>query len=295
MIQIFNDISSALQKLGRAITPDMVMSTRELIAPHLEVSPVPDVNIARDCQYGEHERHRLDIFTPAEAADHKRPLLVFVHGGGFVMGDKHTEGTPFYDNVGHWAVRNGFNAVTLTYRLAPEYQWPAGIEDLHAAVQWLQKEGDSHGISADKLFLVGQSAGACHVASYITRPDIYAPNPVGVSGAVLLSGLYNFTAESVNDMEKSYLGGDAAHYADRSSLQALSKTDIPLLVGLSEWDPENFQEQSLNLLNAILKEKGGLPQSVMLNGQNHISPILYLGLPGDVLAPALMYFVQQHG
>ena len=53
-------------------------------------------------------------------------LLGDVHGGGFVRGDKYQPGTPAYDLVGAWAVRHGWVGVNMTYRYAPEVQWPAG-------------------------------------------------------------------------------------------------------------------------------------------------------------------------
>ena len=55
-----------------------------------------------------------------------RPVLVFVHGGGFTGGNKSTPGSPFYDNVPLWAARNGLVGVNITYRLAPQHPWPAG-------------------------------------------------------------------------------------------------------------------------------------------------------------------------
>ena len=59
-------------------------------------------------------------------------MLVF-HGGGFVMGDKRSTETPFYDNIATFAALHGFVGVTITYRLAPAHQFPAGLRILHGA------------------------------------------------------------------------------------------------------------------------------------------------------------------
>ena len=92
---------------------------------------------------------------------------MFVHGGGFVRGDKHIPGSPQYDLVGAWAVRHGYVGVTMTYRLAPGHVWPAGAEDVAAAVGWLQRNIAAYGGDPGKIVVAGNSAGAVHVASYV--------------------------------------------------------------------------------------------------------------------------------
>ena len=65
-------------------------------------------------------------------------MVVFVYGGGFAGGAKHTPGSPFYDNIGRWAAAHDLVGVTANYRLAPQSQYPSGIEDMTALVGWLQ-------------------------------------------------------------------------------------------------------------------------------------------------------------
>ena len=288
----FSDYTRRIQALGRPITMDLVTKTRELLAPLHELPPYTGVNIERDVSYGEHERQRLDIFTSDEG-DPERPLLVFVHGGGFVGGDKYTPGTPFYDNIGVWAVANGFNAVNMTYRLAPDYQWPSGAEDIHRALQWLKQNAERHGAGARKIFLMGQSAGAAHAAGFLAHPEVYPPQIHGLAGLILISGLYDFVSLPVSDMEQAYYGNDEARYAERSSLNAVASATVPLLIALAEFEPPNFEKQTLKLLTACQQQQDKLPRFVHMIGQNHLSGILYLGLEGDVLGPQLKYFIEE--
>jgi triacylglycerol lipase len=289
----FSAYASAIRAIPRQITPDTLAATRNLVAP-LAGPTATDVSVARDMKYGGHERQRLDIFTPAAGFEPGRPVLIFVHGGGFIGGDKQMPGTPFYDNIGQWAVRNGCNAVNITYRLAPRHQWPAGIEDLHLAIRFIQEEGGKYGIGAERLFLMGQSAGGAHAASYIAHPQIYAPHGHGLRGLILLSGVYDYTADP-GPMEAAYLGDDKRLYAERSSLAGLVASDLPMLVTIAECDPPYFERQGLALLTALQKQRGQLPRCVHMIGQNHLSAALYLGLPGDLLAPQLQSFIQEHG
>ena len=128
-----SQIARRVAAIGDVVGPDQAAASRDIFAPLHETPPHDGVDIVRDARYGPHERHRLDVFRPAEGRD--LPVVVFVHGGGFVAGDKSTAGTPYYDNVGLWAARSGMVGVTMNYRLAPEHRWPSGAQDVGAAVQ----------------------------------------------------------------------------------------------------------------------------------------------------------------
>jgi len=288
-----SEFARAIRQLGREINPDTLVATRNLVAPLVAGIPAADVHIARDVQYGPHPRQRLDVFTPATGAEPARPVLIFVHGGGFVAGDKSTPGTPFYENIATWAVRHGCNAVNITYRLAPQHQWPSGIEDLHAVVQLLRQRGIEFGLGSESLFLMGQSAGAAHAAAYVAHQQLYAPHGHGLKGLILLSGLYNFEAIR-GPLERAWLGDDVALYAERSSLAGLVASNLPLLVTIAENDPPMFEQQGLELLAALQRKHGQLPRFVHMLGQNHLSVALYLGLPGDQLAPQLQQFIADY-
>lgn len=288
----FADYARAIRAIPRAITPDTINATRNLILP-LAAPLGPDVRVARDLKYGSHERNRLDLYTPASGFEPSRPVLIYVHGGGFVAGDKQIPGTPFFDNIGQWAVRNGCNAVNITYRLAPQSQWPSGIEDLHQVIRFIQEQGAKHGLGANRIFLMGQSAGASHAASYVSHAHLYAPYAHGLRGLILLSGVYDYTL-SPGPMEAAYLGADKSLYAQRSPLAGLVRSKVPLLVTIAECDPPFFEQQGLALLSALQRRHGRLPRFVHTIGQNHLSVAQYLGLEGDLLAPQLRSFIDDH-
>ena len=110
--------------------------TTAVYGPLHDREPYGGVTVTRDIQYGAADRNLLDVFV-ADGASGSRPVLVFVHGGGFTGGNKSTPGSPFYDNVPLWAARNGLVGVNITYRLAPQHPWPAGPEDVGAALRWV--------------------------------------------------------------------------------------------------------------------------------------------------------------
>src|ERR1700742_326920 len=98
------DIAKKLAELGRVIDPE---ATAKLYAPLQPTEPYFGYRIERDLKYGPAERNRLDIFMPQNLTS-GRPVLIFVHGGAFVRGNKRMPNSPFYDNVMLWAVKNGF-------------------------------------------------------------------------------------------------------------------------------------------------------------------------------------------
>src|SRR5690606_23681753 len=143
----------------------------------------------------------------------------------------------FYHNIGAWAVARGWNCANITYRLAPAQQWPSGVEDIHLALRWLRERGGELGVAPGPVILMGQSAGAAHAAAYAAHAELYAPAPHGLAGLVLLSGIFEFDADSATAAERAYLGADETLYAARSSLEGLLEAEVPLLITLAEYDP----------------------------------------------------------
>lgn len=289
-----NDYIRRIRSIGREVTPDTVHATRALLTPLVQAPDPSVVHVARDLVYGSHERQRLDIYTPAAGFEPRRPILIYVHGGGFVAGDKHSDGSPFFSNIGQWAVGNGYNCITMTYRLAPQYRWPSGVEDLNLLMRFIRHEGAEHGLESDSIFLMGQSAGAAHAASYVAHREIYAPFGHGLSGLILLSGLYDWTSMEMGPLERSYIGDDFTLYAARSSLQGLLDCNLPLFVTLAELDPPVFEQQGLQLLSAYQKKHRHLPAFVYAMGQNHMSVAMALGLDVDLVGPQLKAFIDDN-
>jgi triacylglycerol lipase len=253
-----------------------------------------DCAIERDLSYGPHERHKLDIFYPPAGPDKARAVVGFVHGGGFVMGDKGGPAEPFYNHVGAWAAASGHVGVTINYRLAPGAVWPAGAEDLARAVDWLASHVSRFGGDPGRIVVMGQSAGAVHVASYLAGHHRPA-GPLKAAGAILLSGLYDLTRLQHSQFEQAYFGLDEKRFAEQSSLEGLLNSKIPCLFTVSELDPESFQTQAAYLVAAKVAEKGVWPRMLFLAGQNHISPIYQLTLPGDRLGGEINQFIAQVG
>ncbi|MGH8260824.1 MAG: nuclear transport factor 2 family protein, partial [Steroidobacteraceae bacterium] len=281
------EIAAALRRIGPRIEGPQTVA---LYAPLFAEEPHANVSIARDVQYGPNERNVLDVFTAAGRHEHgsPRPVLVFVHGGGFSRGAKQLPGTPFYDNIGRWAALQGLVGVTINYRLAPQFQFPSGIEDVTAAVAWLQDHIARYGGDPHAIFLWGHSAGAAHVADYIAHLANTGAAPV-IAGAILTSGFYDLGREV--SIWKEYYGTDVAKYPERSSLPGLLKTATPLLVTDAELDPEMMQAQANELEEARAAE-GRPVEHVFLPNHSHLSEAFAVGTADESLSGPVLRFVK---
>jgi acetyl esterase/lipase len=268
------DLRAKLEALGRDLSPAMLGGTTQLFAGMAQGSD-PEVEVTRDLAYGEHERHRLDLFRKAgtEAA----PVLVFVHGGGFVMGDKRSAETPFYDNIGTFAAQQGFVGITINYRLAPASTFPSGPEDLAAVVRWLKANIAQYGGDPGKIVLSGQSAGAAHVAGYVAHKAHHSEPGGGIAGAILMSGIYDTLSCTPNDFHIAYYGEDPKGWGPASCMAGLLNTEVPLMLTVSEFDPEDFQKQAAQFVGAWGVAKAAYPEMHYLAGHNHLSPAQSIG------------------
>jgi acetyl esterase len=109
------------------------------------------------------------LYVPSEHAGDPRPLIVFFHGGGWVIGDLDT-----HDPVCRFlAVHSGAAVLSIEYRLAPEHPFPAAVEDAMAAFRWAA--GGPSELSSDpaKIAVCGDSAGAnlSAAVSILTREE----------------------------------------------------------------------------------------------------------------------------
>lgn len=144
--------------------------------------------IARDIRFGPNPRHGLDLYVPR----HPRgplPLCIFVHGGGWDSGDRRE-----YSFAGRALASLGFLVACADYRVFPEAVFPAFVEDLGAAANWLIDHAGDYGGDPQRLFLVGHSAGAYNAVIFALEPERFgAPRAAGrIEAVVGLSGPYDF-------------------------------------------------------------------------------------------------------
>lgn len=154
-----------------------------------------DVERFDDIVYGEDAKWQiLDVYRPRKASGKKLPVIVSVHGGGWVYGDKEV-----YQYYCMSLAQHGFAVVNYTYRLAPEFKFPASIEDANMVFGWVIDHAEEYGFDVDNIFAVGDSAGAhqlglyaaiCTNPAYASKYDFTVPKKLTLKAIALNCGIY---------------------------------------------------------------------------------------------------------
>jgi triacylglycerol lipase len=293
LAQLPPDVAAKIREIGPVLNPPMIQATFALYVPRVPQS-APGVVHHEDFAYGPDERQRLDVFALAAKPARAAPVMVFVPGGGYVGGAKSRPGVPFYQNVGVYAARHGMIGVTINYRLAPKHPWPAGGEDVAAALAWVKKNIGEFGGDSGRIFLFGQSAGGTHVAHYVFDERLQpAGGADGVAGAILQSPVLDPAGAPPGPNVDAYFGKDRAAWARRSLLTQLDGRKIPVFLVYAELDPPEFRSEAAKLREGLCKRDGGAcPRTMDLAGHNHISEIAHLNSEDDLFGKELLEFVR---
>jgi acetyl esterase len=98
---------------------------------------------------------RARMYAPVAAGGDALPVLIYFHGGGFVVGDLDT-----HDGICRlFANEGGFRVIAVDYRMAPENKWPAPMDDAETALRWIAENAPSLGVDAGRIAVGGDSAG----------------------------------------------------------------------------------------------------------------------------------------
>lgn len=168
------------------------------------LSTPADIQRYDDIQYGADAKwNMLDVYRP-KAANGTLPVIVSVHGGAWVYGDKER-----YQYYCMSLAQRGFAVVNFTYRLAPEFKFPAPLEDTNAVFRWVLKNADTYDFDTGHVFGVGDSAGAhilglysclCTNGDYAATLPIRTPEGFAPTALALNCGAYRMEKSEKKDM-----------------------------------------------------------------------------------------------
>ena len=124
---------------------------------------IPDtVTFTRDIEYANPDNQHLQVNLAApKKATGALPAIVCIHGGGFRAGKRES-----YDKLCLTLAEHGYAAITVTYRLAPQYKFPAAVQDCKTAVRWLRAHAAEYHVDPSRIGVTGGSAGG-HLAQFL--------------------------------------------------------------------------------------------------------------------------------
>jgi len=282
-----------IQRVGMPYPGNRYLELRALYEPYLREAGFEKGQVTRDLAYGPHPLNRLDVIEPVVAPEAPAPIVLFVHGGAFVRGDKGgIDGSEIFDNVLQYFARHGMLGVNINYRLAPEHRFPAAQEDIADALAWIREHAGDFGGDADNIYLVGHSAGATHVAAYVFDETLQLDGGNdGVQGAILMSGVYSEGGAETDG--HVYFGDDFDAVAERVPLSQVAGRRLPVFVVSAEYDPLRMQREAIRLVESICRRDQRCPQHQQVAGHNHYSLMYHINTADDSIAGSMADFIRQ--
>lgn len=169
------------------------------------------VQCCYNIRYGtEGEDHLLNVYYPFGTKS-PLPTIVSIHGGSYVYGNKEV-----YHHYCADLARRGFTVVNMNYRLAPKHKFPAPLQDVNLMMKWLAANAEKYYMDPQRLFLVGDSAGAQLASQYAaiaTNPEyakLFFPVPdIRIRALGLNCGMYDLAgmvSKGLKGLSADYFG-----------------------------------------------------------------------------------------
>jgi acetyl esterase/lipase len=227
-------------------------------------------------------KHLLDIYLPANAKA-KLPIVIWVHGGGWLVNDKYAD-MGYMKNTIAEIVNNGFALVSIDYRFSTQAIFPAQIQDCNRAVSFISENAEKYGLDKRKIVLMGFSAGG-HLASLMglsknnNIPEFFMPNTdkrFNFKAVIDFYGPSDLVLLSKSDDEKSpegiLLGAAPLSRPDLAKLASpvtyVDKNDPPFLIIHGEKDDIVSNKQS-RLLHSWLRVAGVQNELIIVKDAPH--------------------------
>jgi arylformamidase len=244
--------------------------------------------------YGAHPRQQVDIYAPTDAVD-DLPVVLFVHGGGWSMGNKErVQAKP-----AHFTASNYIFAST-GYRLVPSVNVEEQAKDVGEALKALVGQASALGVDPTRIVLMGHSAGA-HLAALVATDPQYSGDAFGaIKGVILLDGAGYDIAKSIDAarpmgrrLYNSAFGTDPERQTLLSPMTHVGGKDAPNWLALYVEERQISRMQSHSLADALTSQ-GKSASAVAISDTNHGRMNREIGLPaGAAQTQAVDRFLEE--
>lgn len=234
------------------------------------------VELVEQAQFGEAAKQKVIVYADENRAEHKgeKPVIIFVHGGSWNGGDPED-----YGFIARALVPEGFVVVLAGYRLHPQVEYPAMLEDTASAVRWVKTNIAKHGGDPERIVLSGHSAGAYNAV--MSALDTRWLEREGMSGddikaVVGLAGPYDFYPFDSDSTIASF--GNAADPEATQPINAVRADAPPMLLIHGEKDTLVYPRNS-RALSEALNTAGAHALHTTIPEMEHSQPLMALASP----------------
>jgi acetyl esterase/lipase len=221
----------------------------------------PGWTVIRDIPYpgaAKGDRRRsLDLYQPSERGQ-KPPLVIFIHGGFWLLDDDHYRiGPAFAESL----AKEGVAVALLRYRLAPGARHPAQAEDVAAGVALLVRQAERYGYDGKRIYLAGHSAGG-HLAALVALDPRYLARhqvtPAALAGVIPFSGIYDLSlrpgiSDNQREATEKTFGKDPGVLEQASPLRHVRATAPPFLILGAQNDFPEFLPDMKRFSDALMR------------------------------------------
>ena len=193
---------------------------------------------------------KLNIVRP-EGATGRLPVFIFIHGGGWVLGDYPTHKRVVRDLV----VLTGFAGVFINYTRTPEARYPQAVNEVFAATQWVAEHGDEIGVNGKQLAVVGNSVGGNMAAVTALKAKEHSGPDIKLQIMMWPIVDANFETES---------------YKQFGEKRFLTTSMMKWMYDLYTTDPDQRREIYASPLQATVEQLKGLPPALILVAESDI-------------------------
>lgn len=237
-----------------------------------------------DIAYGEDPKQKLDLYFPQ--GEVTGPVYIFIHGGGFVEGDR-----AHYGYVALPLAAKGIVTVVMSYRLSPAH-YPDQVHDVQAVLEWVYRHIGEYGGDPSQIYIGGHSAGAI-LSAFVSVDGAWLagrslPEDL-IKGYVPISGPYDL--REPGGFVDNYLPDDRKR-AEASPILNIHNVFPRAIVAVGSLE-QPYLEPSQAFVDAIV-QKGGRAELIVLEGMAHDATALSAGDAEGVVVEALVRLMKSN-
>ncbi len=247
--------------------------------PQLKIQARNKIKIIRDQRYSSLDNRLLaDVFLPLNGKT-SNPAILMVHGGGWSSGSKEDM---------NWSAeyysKRGYVVININYRLAPQYLYPAPVQDLKAAFEWMLGNKENFRIDDEKIIMMGYSAGG-HLTSLLsgmvtTGMDGYThlKHRAVVAGGAPIDLMVYPESPYINRFTSYYRDQNPELYKEASPLYYISEKSVPHFLYHAKKDSLVEVDQMQRFKEAFIEKK--IPvETFTVERFDHVTTFLFATAP----------------
>jgi acetyl esterase/lipase len=256
-----------------------------------EESKTYEVKVVKDIAYydgadADKVKHKLDLYLPKDKENY--PVLLFVHGGAWVHGDK--DFLKLYSSLGTSFAQQGIGVVVTNYRLSPGVKHPEHVKDVARAFAWTYRNIEKYGGRPDAIFVGGHSAGG-HLSALLATDETYL-KAEGLSidkikGVIPISGVYKIP----DGLLTNVFGKDDEARKNAGPMAHVKGGLPPFLILYADGDLPNCDKEPAEAFAKALNDKGTKASTLEIKDSNHFLIILKTAAGKGPAPQAILDFI----